>query len=892
MFLVSCNLTEDSVINNVANVDLSKNTFDENTIYKLSGQWEFYWDTLLTPAQLERTLIEPELVEMPGTWSSYGRPSKGVATYRILLKLEPNNYYSLMLRKVFLAHKIWINGREYPQAGNVSKDMNLFVANDQPREYTFFAKSDQVEIVLQVANKDYRNGGTGKAIKIGTPKAIERRVSLQIEQEVFLVGTLLFVFLFLIFAIVFGKINTKDNFYFSLFLLTQCLTFLLDGEIILMQIFPHISWAVESKLWHITSVLRTTFLVLFISSITRKKFSKIIEKGAVIFSAIVFAAIVFSPERIYTNFYPIYIVFGLLGVFYSIFVISNSIKDDRNLYLPLVGLIVIFLTIFNDTFVDLGLYKAPFLIWVGVFIFVLLQLFYVSIRNTKLLHTDQKLVSNMDIQKAMNIALLSTNTFDIENSLETYVQVSNVDKVLIFYAKNDKFYLSHKIDRHLDYFKTKEEVDFSKDNKEFCSKDLQKAITERKSIYKKNKDIKKNPLKYYKTNKIKNIFIVPIIDNTELISLVYIEKSKISLSQEQEYVVRFSYNFLQNLIISTFLYTNLQELNNFLEKEIDKKKAEVKHQNEEIDHKNQELDEKIQFIEEQVTIQREITQDIKNQNVKLDQQQKNLEEKNRELETDKKNLETIKKSVDKNIKYAGNILEAAKVVEKNPPMSSHYYYDNPKGLIGGDFFWSKMLDGKFLFTLADSTGHGIPGALMSLIGVKLINTIITEKTSVGDSFTPADVLEELRKKVKAHLTDKSHVVKDGYDMAFCFYYSESQKLVASCANNSIIIVRNKKIIQIKADKMPVGAYIRETAFKNVEFQLEKGDNIYLFSDGFVDQYGEKTDTKFYMANFKQLLIEISEENPQTQLDILHKTFEDWKGNTKQIDDVSIAYFKL
>ena len=335
-------------------------------------------------------------------------------------------------------------------------------------------------------------------------------------------------------------------------------------------------------------------------------------------------------------------------------------------------------------------------------------------------------------------------------------------------------------------------------------------------------------------------------------------------------------------------------MNQYLEKEVKDRTVEVEKQKEEIDVKNQELDEKIQLLEEQYTIQQEINDELETQNVKLEKQNSQLAIQNKEIEKQKEQLEYHNRQISDNIEYASTILTALKNIEHEIPFRNSFVFERPRNIVSGDFFWSKKIGNKFIFALADSTGHGVPGALMSLLGIRLINKVVISSFSKGVDVSPAYVLEKLRHNIKKQLTEENEAIKDGYDMGLCIYDETTKELQFAGAYNSIFIVRNKELIQIKGDRMPIGAYIEEFEFPftNRKITLEKNDNIYLSTDGFVDQFGGEKNIKFYVANFKKMLLEISDAPFDKRLMQISKIFDKWKGNNSQLDDVSIVGFHV
>ncbi len=874
-----------------ANIDLSDEDFAYNSIYTLAGKWEFYWDTLLTPSQIDNCNIKPQLVEVPGAWIDYGKNCNGSATYRIKLKVKPNKYYALSLKRVYLSHKLWVNNKPFEEVGKISNNPDELVPCDLPQEYVFFVDTDYVDIVLQLAaNENYKTSGIDRYVRFGSAEAIARNVSNGLIYEIFIIGAMFLAFMFIMLTLLFNKLRLEDNFFFALFLVFQILSVLVDGEMILTRIFPEIPWIVESKLWYISVWLRSLFLLFYISNITEKYLKKIVQIILVFASVFMVNMVMISPIELYAPLILLFAAWGFLTTLYSIFIVLKSIPKDKSFIYSLVGLILIIVLGTNDLLLDFSYFEGIYLNGFGVFVYIVFELIHLSTSNINLSTTNIKLVHSIEKQEGLNEKLSSINTFDIKKSLETYMKVSYVDRILIFDKKENDLFLKHKINKNLEYDDTKQKVDFNENNTEFCAEYL-KNVFEKHEIINQNFKSKTNN-KYLLESNLKNLFIIPIINDKELMAIIYIEKLNEALTEYQKTVVVAANNFLQNIIHSSYLYSNLFEINKDLEIQVEAKKEKIKYQHQKIDLKNQELNDKIQFIEEQVVIHQNMTDEIANQNEKLNGQYEKLAAQNKELKADRESVKTIQNSLIRNLHYVRSLVNFVKVVADETPFEASFYFDKPKLVVGGDFLWSKQLDDKFLFTLVDSTGHGIPGALMSMVGTKILNDILFYNIKKNINFNAADFLEAFRKQVKKDLTAKDSKVQDGYDAGFCIYYHKTQKLEVACANNPVLIVRNKEIIHIKPDRMPIGAYIKETPFMNVQVQLQKGDTIYLFSDGYVDQFGEKTNTKFYLNNFKKLLIKISEKTTDEQLTILKQTFAEWKGNTPQFDDVSVACFKL
>ncbi len=214
----------------------------------------------------------------------------------------------------------------------------------------------------------------------------------------------------------------------------------------------------------------------------------------------------------------------------------------------------------------------------------------------------------------------------------------------------------------------------------------------------------------------------------------------------------------------------------------------------------------------------------------------------------------------------------------------------PRDIVSGDFFWIKQVNQYVILAAADCTGHGVPGAFMSLLGISYLNEIVQRR-----EITQANqVLNELRRQIINSLRQhgQAEESKDGIDLAICVIDEKNKVLQYSGANNPLYLIRdtngNPELTEFKADRMPLGYYQGSfKTFTNKNIQLEYGDVFYLFSDGFVDQKGGRDNKKFMSKKFKNLLLKIHQEPMREQKSILDNTITDWMGDTSQIDDILV-----
>ncbi len=218
----------------------------------------------------------------------------------------------------------------------------------------------------------------------------------------------------------------------------------------------------------------------------------------------------------------------------------------------------------------------------------------------------------------------------------------------------------------------------------------------------------------------------------------------------------------------------------------------------------------------------------------------------------------------------------------------HFVVFKPRDIVSGDFYWAEEVDGKYLIVTADCTGHGVPGAFMSMLGISLLNEIIISK----EIRKPDQVLNHLRNKIIEALRQKTgSIVKDGMDMTVCLFDRNTFQLQFSGANNPLYLISEGLLTQIKGDKMPVAIHDIMNPFSLHQIQLKKGDTFYTFSDGFADQFGGPKRKKFLAKNFKNLLLSVQDLSMIEQGNRLDEVFADYRKEVEQIDDVVVIGVK-
>ena len=274
--------------------------------------------------------------------------------------------------------------------------------------------------------------------------------------------------------------------------------------------------------------------------------------------------------------------------------------------------------------------------------------------------------------------------------------------------------------------------------------------------------------------------------------------------------------------------------------------------------------------------------------------EKKVKERTAEISKQKDEIEEQKKSIMDSIHYAKRIQNAILPPDdlvKNIFKNSFTLY-KPKDIVSGDFYWVNEFGDDKMFAVVDCTGHGVPGAFMSIVGNDQLNYAV----NVKGAKKPSEILDALNEGVTNSLRQRigSNSVKDGMDIALCSINFEEKKMSFAGAYNPVYLVRNKELIEIAGNKFPIGGYVDEQLqkFSNQELDLVDGDAIYIFSDGYADQFGGPRGKKLKYKKFRELLIEIQDKSMDEQKEILEHNIEQWRGDIEQVDDILVVGIKI
>ena len=262
------------------------------------------------------------------------------------------------------------------------------------------------------------------------------------------------------------------------------------------------------------------------------------------------------------------------------------------------------------------------------------------------------------------------------------------------------------------------------------------------------------------------------------------------------------------------------------------------------------------------------------------------------IESQKEQVEEKNDEILDSIQYARRLQEATLPPERivNEYLSDFFILYRPKDIVSGDFYWVEKLNDWTYFAVADCTGHGVPGALVSVVCSSALSKALIEENIKE----PSEILNRTRELIIERFERSENEIMDGMDISLCAYQDQSGILKWAGAHNPLWIIRknSQEIESLKGDSQPVGIYPVNEAFTAHEVQLNKGDSIYLLTDGIVDQFGGLKGKKYKSANFKRFLISISDNDMEIQKQLINTEFDEWRGSLAQIDDVCVMGIRI
>ncbi|MDF1575825.1 MAG: SpoIIE family protein phosphatase [Bacteroidales bacterium] len=290
---------------------------------------------------------------------------------------------------------------------------------------------------------------------------------------------------------------------------------------------------------------------------------------------------------------------------------------------------------------------------------------------------------------------------------------------------------------------------------------------------------------------------------------------------------------------------------------------------------------------------KERTQEVVEQKEEIETQKEEIEAQLNQATLQRDTISKQKELILDSIHYAKRIQSAIlpPVHLLKQHLSDSFILFKPRDIVSGDYYWAREKDHKLLIAVADCTGHGVPGGFLSMLGIASMNEIVNRSVDLN----PGKILEELREVVIAsmHQTGSRDEARDGIEIALCVIDLKLNSMVYSGANRPLYLIRDGALEHFRPDRMPIGIYDQEPdPFTSNTIRLRKGDSLYLFSDGYVDQLGGPLRKTFRAVNFRKLLLRIQDQPMEKQKAILAEKMALWQGSVEQIDDIVVMGIKI
>jgi len=854
--IVSQNIVKNAVIN------ISQSNIEKENIY-LNGDWEFYDNELLTPqAFIENKTKKPTFLNVPGLWNkNLDRGAKGYGTYRLKIKsLQKGELYAINIIRIQSSYKLWINGVLFHTNGIVGKNKETSKPKWSSDDIIFKADKETAEIIIQVSNFYHKKGGVENPLVFGKAENITEYSWNISALTLFLLGVLLIMASYHL-AMFFFRRNDKSNLFFALTLIFSALFSLADGEILITKIYSDFNWEILLKIIHSSNYLRVLFFVLFIYVSFKEFLNKYVIKVVTIIVIAIQVLIIVTPAAIYSHvLIGFFVITGFILIYLIIGQVKALIAKKPGTLFSFLGIFILMLTVINDVLKEYQIIQTISLSTFGVFIFIIFHSYLISIQNSKAFLFVKNLTEKLLIQGKIKDALFSAKSYNLKAPLKAISEAIEVDRALIFISQNNEWVATNEYIKTENTVKSMKVKIFSeKENVYFSAISVKKAISSKSPVYTlETENLKAKEIVYFEETGVKSIFVYPFKKDDEVPALVYFENYKSTAN-----FVNRSNEILQAIMPQVLIfmdnYVSYNKLNKF----------------------NESLEEKVN----------EVTKEIQLRNKELKNLRTEIEQQNNQTNKIKQNLEKQSQEINDGIRYAGKIQHAFLPKEKeiNKVFPESFIIHKLKDNIGGDFYWfNKISETESIYVIADSTGHGVSGALMSIIGHELLNDAVL----YNKNKSPKQILNTVQKEFTERIAKEQDI--GGIDLAVIYYDSTKNEIIFSGAQNPIYFIHENKLIEIKGTPVSIGSSTFSQTKKgtryytNRRFSVNKGDVLYLFTDGFIDQVGFTSGKKFMKKRFKDLLISIHKETTEIQKRTLEKTLEDWKSKEAQTDDILIA----
>lgn len=807
----------------------------------LEGEWELYWSKILTPNDFKDSTLKPDAyLNVPGVWTNTkinGKsiPDTGFATIRLLIYSDTNYSYniSLFFREILTSYKVFFNDKEILELGKVGKNSKDAIAKLSINFKTVDVKKGKNELIIQISNYHHRTNAFDDPPKIGEEKNILIEIFKSIAFDLTIFGLMLVMAFYHIGLFIFRRKN-RVSLTFGIFSFVIAIRVISTSNFILSFIFPSFSWQLMYILAYSTLYLAVPlFMLYFKQTFDETRFKWIFFAIHPISLAFLFT--LFLPSLIYTKLILYYqlIVFVYI-IFISILLIIYSIKKRKGARILLFSVIILSVTVVNDfLFYNDIIYTFP-MVQIGSFVMLLGQALTLARIFTNAFEENEYLSKELEIQNKNLEEIVRIRTLQLkEQNEELIVTEEELRQTLEeFKALNHKF--EQKNIELQKYFTAIEQSEIA-----FVITNLDSIIEYVNPYF--------STITGYSSEEIigKPVKVLNSGKNPQFVYDELWKKLKEGKTWKGEFInkAKDGHIFIENAIISPVHFDG--KLVNYVA---------IKDDITEIKKKDKEIQDKSQMLEQLNAEIRNILNDLMD-----------------------------------SINYAKTIQKSVftSKIEMKEILNNYFLFFRPRDIVGGDFFFVRQINNLKIIAVGDCTGHGVPGGFLTIMATSLL----IEYTNQIDKLTTSEILEKMRTRTKLFFSNESMSLQDGFDIALVAWDKVNNSIKYSGANIPMYLVTDNKLVEYKPIVSPIGEYPIERKFVEHSITIESNTTMYISTDGMLDQLNEDY-RKILKIRFINLLKEISNIDLSLQKEKIQDYFENWRGTTRQIDDVTVLGVKL
>jgi len=825
-------------------LDIRNWNFEKDGPINLNGEWEFYWNKLIVPSEFKTISLKKDgFYKVPSLWNdkvvnNEVLAGNGYATFRLKIISYKDQQLEIAVDELMSAYKCWSDSTELFECGTVSSEAKNTVPRQFPIIKNLDLNKDTTILIFQIANFHHRAGGFFTSPRIGEKESISTEKIKKISFDLFIFGSIL-IMSFYHFGFYFLRREKSAAFFFGLFTLILAIRTLFTGSQFITVIYPNINWFLKYRIEYLTLYISPIFILYFLYTIYKKDISKRFTQVFAAVSSIFVLTVFFSPS-IFTKLL-VYYQFILLVCIIIIFtrLVKTVIRKRLGARILLISVMVFFLTIINDILFTRGIITSSMeLVPFGTFIFILGQSLVLARIFTGAFSQNEALTLELDYHNKNLEGIVEKRTLEVENQKLAILEI------------NEELMLQN------------EEIQSINDNLEEQKKRLGDSEEKFRSL------VELLPEAIFEMN----LHGVIVYANDEFCRKLGYEINDIKVGLNSNDIVFFN---TDNSNVSFVEFINQQSAGNQLLKELEfnilrknKTHFPVLLSLSLVSH-NENIAYRCVFVD--------ISQRVENE---------------RKIEVALKDIRKKNKDITDSIEYALHIQNA--VLPSGDYIASlfedFFIINKPHTIVSGDFYYFSRKAERIVFAISDCTGHGVPGGFMTMLGITQINEIYNH-----DEFcSPDKALGIMRKQVIESLNQNISEFgsKDGMDMFLGVFNTETLKLEFASANQAFYLMRDGNLTLYKGDKMPVGIYRRMDDFAYNQIQLQKGDILYLFTDGIIDLFGGNNDRRLYTKGLQEIIMQVYHEKLGIQSGMIEQHLLNWQGENRQTDDMLMIGLKI